>query len=180
VLDVAKAAPPLSVEDLALRAQAGDVASFDEIMRRLRPPLRAFLVRRRGAGDDADDLVQEAFLRAHAKLASYDPSYRFSTWLYTIASNLAISRARGQRPAPPASAADGHDPRDELARREQGARLWRRAAAILTAAHYEVLRLRYADDLDIGEISARTGRSATHVRVLLFRARRALAKEMAG
>ncbi|MGE3454356.1 MAG: RNA polymerase sigma factor, partial [Kofleriaceae bacterium] len=54
----------LSVEDLAARAQRGDQASFEELVTRLRMPLTRFLGRQLDRASDADDAVQETFLRA--------------------------------------------------------------------------------------------------------------------
>ena len=47
--------------------------------------------------DEAEDLVQEAFLRAYLSLASYDATYRFSTWLFRIATNLALNQIKAAK-----------------------------------------------------------------------------------
>src|SRR5580693_1702882 len=81
----------VSLEDLAVRAQRGDRASFDELVTRVRPPLVAFLARRVPAPQDADDVAQETLARAYRHLASYDPNRKFSTWLFAIGKNTAIN-----------------------------------------------------------------------------------------
>lgn len=170
-----------SIEALAVRAKDGERECFDEIVRRLQPRLEGFLTRKARPAD-VEDLVQETFVRALDNLSSYDASYRFSTWLFTIASNLAASHYRGERrsggdveslPAAGGSA-ELHLVRAEG--RERGARLWKRASELLKPTHYQALWLRYGEDLSIAEIAERTGRSAVHVRVLLYRARRRLAR----
>lgn len=170
--------PELSIEALALRAQAGEPGCFDELVRRMQPRLRRFLAGRVGSDADADDLVQETFVKALDNLERYDSSYRFSTWLFTIGSNLAASHRRSLRKlSTRASVAAEVNPEAEIIDRDAGARLWERAEALLKPAHYRVLFLRYAEDLDIGEIARRTGRTAISVRVTLYRARRRLAQE---
>lgn len=172
-----------TIESLALRAQSGERECFEEIVRRMQPQLEGFLTRR-ARGADVEDLVQETFVRALDNLGSYDARYRFSTWLYTIASNLAVTQHRRERPRggdveqlPDA----GESAELHLVRargRERGARLWQRASELLAPAHYQALWMRYAEDLTVREIAERTGRSAVHVRVLLYRARRRLAREL--
>ena len=168
-----------SIEDLAVRARSGEPECFDEIVRRLRPKLRRFLAGRVGAEADADDLVQETFVKALDNLERYDPSYRFSTWLFTIGANLAVSHHRRRRPVSSVDAehSDSGDAETEIIDRDAGAHLWRRARAVLKPACYEVLWLRYGEDLEPAEIARRTGRTAIHIRVLLYRARRRLAQE---
>lgn len=170
-----------SPEALALRAQRGEVGCFDELVRVMQPRLRRFLAGRVGSDADADDLVQETFVKALDNLERYDPRYRFSTWLFTIGSNLAAShhRARATRSAVGAGerVVDRIDPEAAIIDRDAGARLWERAESVLKPAHYRVLWLRYAEDLDVSEIARRTGRTAISVRVTLYRARRRLAQE---
>ena len=177
---VARATPTPTIEALAVRAQRGERGCYDEIVRRLEPRLRQFLLQRVGEAADADDLVQETFVRALDNLSRYDPAYRFSTWLFAIAGNLAVSHHRRRRDGTGEvdALSDGRDAAADAARRDEGARLWRRAHEVLHPSQYAALYMRYADDLSIGEIAKRTGRSAVHVRVSLYRARRRLAREV--
>src|ERR1700735_2926887 len=80
----------LSDEQLAGRAQRGCVASFEELVRRFQIPLLNFL-RQRVAGADAEDLLQETFLRAYAHLHRYRRRHRAAAWLFTIARRLSIN-----------------------------------------------------------------------------------------
>ncbi|MCG8416645.1 MAG: sigma-70 family RNA polymerase sigma factor [Proteobacteria bacterium] len=179
-LAISEPASP-TIEALALRARDGEVECFDEIVRRIQPRLRGFLLTRANAADDVDDLVQETFIKALANLSRYDSRYRFSTWLFTIASNLAVSHHRAQRRSAgnvEVVAGPDEDPSATMADRDAGARLWYRARAVLKPAQYNVLWLRYGQDLTVKEIAKRTGQTAIHVRVLLYRARRRLAQEI--
>ena len=172
---LAGAAGELSAEELAARARGGSRASFDELVVRYRPRLVAFLARRLPSAADAEDVAQEAFLRAYDHLASYDPARPFATWLFTIAKNVAANHAtarvrrdaRHERAAGRTAdnAADASD-------------VWRRAAAVLSPDAYHALWLRYVHDLNVREIAAELHRSSIAVKVMLFRARRRLLQEV--
>src|SRR6185503_20466984 len=90
-----------SAEALAIEAQGGSVQAFEQLVTRFEGPLYRYLWMRTHDAPAAEDLVQEAFLRAWQKLAHYDSRWRFSTWLYTLAERLCISsrRSRGKDPA---------------------------------------------------------------------------------
>jgi len=77
------------------RVQGGDEDALAELLERYRPRLFGFLNRR--MPDAADDLFQETWLRVVRAKDSYDPTRRFSTWLFQIANNLCRDRARRRR-----------------------------------------------------------------------------------
>jgi RNA polymerase sigma-70 factor, ECF subfamily len=81
-----------SDEDLMVRVQAGDPQALAALIDRWRGPLYAFLWRR--AGDGADDLFQESWIRVSRARDRFDRSRRFSTWLFQIANNLCRDRWR--------------------------------------------------------------------------------------
>jgi RNA polymerase sigma-70 factor (ECF subfamily) len=83
-----------SDEDLMERVQAGDSEALTALIDRYRGPLYAFLWRR--AGDGADDLFQESWIRVSRARDRFDRSRRFSTWLFQIANNLCRDRWRRQ------------------------------------------------------------------------------------
>jgi RNA polymerase sigma-70 factor, ECF subfamily len=168
----------LSVDDLAARAQRGDQACFDELVTRLRPPLARFLGRRLGRPADADDAVQETFLRAYHSLDRYDPERRFATWLFAIGKNVAASQRDAARRRSERERQDA--PGDEVAgpqARAEAAALWQTAARVLGAEAYQAMWLRYAQDLSVGEIARELGRSVVATKVMLFRARKKLLEE---
>lgn len=181
----------LSLEELAIRAQANANGRdrdeyFAELVRRLRGRLGSFLLRRTGRAQDVDDLVQETFLKAYNNLERYQPKWRFSTWIFTIAARLAMSEHRRQTtrqtmapPSPSLTAEPAASPAMLVAEREESVKLWATAESVLNDDQYAVIWLHYARDMSAKEIAEATGRSAIHVRVLLYRARKKLATEMA-
>ena len=85
-------------EELACLAQAGSSESFARLVERFTDPLYNFLALRTPNPADAEELVQETFLRAWHRLDRYDREWRFSTWIFTIAKRLATSGWRRARP----------------------------------------------------------------------------------
>jgi RNA polymerase sigma-70 factor (ECF subfamily) len=79
---------------------AGDARAFQELVVRYRGRLLNFVNRMIGDRERAEDLVQEAFMRVHRHLHRFDPSKKFSTWIYTIASNLAKNELRNRSRSP--------------------------------------------------------------------------------
>src|SRR4029078_8873391 len=91
----------LDSDELVRRAHAGSEEAFAELHDRYRPRLLTILHSRLGGqGHEADDLAQEAFLRALRHFDRFDQRYRFSTWLYTIAIRLMHDFTRAQRRRP--------------------------------------------------------------------------------
>lgn len=173
-----------SPEELAVRAQAGGgpaLTCFGELVKRFEVRLYNFLLKRTRSRSDAEELTQEAFTRAWERIASYDPAWKFSTWLYTIASRLAVSKHRRQSRESAWSSFDracpeGADRLQVQDDRRLGSRLWSLAEEELSADQQTALWLRYAEDMSIGEIAKVMGKSQVGIRVSLFRARQALAK----
>ena len=95
-------------EDLALsrRAAAGDSAAFATLVEKYERPLRAFLSRM-GAAEIADDIAQDAFLKAWRAAGQYDGKARYSTWLTSIAWRCRLDELR-RRPREPASPQTEH------------------------------------------------------------------------
>lgn len=84
----------LTDEDLIRNFQNGDVTAFDEIVKRFRDPLYHYIYRIINDAVFAEDLLQETFLRLWEKKHSYREIAKFSTWIYTVAGNLAKSELR--------------------------------------------------------------------------------------
>lgn len=168
----------LNSEELAWRARQGCQASFTELVHRYAPRLQAFLRRRTRHGHEVEDLVQDTFIKAYQNLGRYDNSWRFSTWLFTIATRLAASRhrKREQRPAVGDLSSQTYTD-DAIDRREQQESLWAKAAE-LPDSQREALWLRYAEDMSVKEIALAMDRSQVCVKVLLYRARIGLAKRL--
>ncbi|HEX2837307.1 MAG TPA: sigma-70 family RNA polymerase sigma factor [Phycisphaerales bacterium] len=85
-------------QELVLLAAAGDRAAAGELVRAHQERLVAFLLRMTGRRDTAEDVAQEAFVRALRSLPRFDPQYRFSTWLFTIARRVYWNMAEKMAP----------------------------------------------------------------------------------
>ncbi|MEL6611285.1 MAG: sigma factor, partial [Bacteroidota bacterium] len=81
-------------EDLMAHFQQGTVEAFDLLVGRYRDPLSHYVYRFVGDARECEDLLQETFLRVYRNRHSYRRIAKFSTWLYTIAGNLARSEYR--------------------------------------------------------------------------------------
>ncbi|NOZ62701.1 MAG: sigma-70 family RNA polymerase sigma factor [Calditrichaeota bacterium] len=92
-----KKAPRPSDEDLIERFQNGDVYAFDLIVKRYKNQLLNFIYRFLGNTEEAEDLVQETFLRVYRNRKAYQKVAKFSTWIYTIAGNLAKTELRKRK-----------------------------------------------------------------------------------
>lgn len=174
-------------QPLVEAARAGQSSAFGELVRRHQGRLYPTLLRLTGSAEDAQDLLQESFLRAYRKLGRYKGDSSFYTWLYRLAVNLALShRRRRKGPArfselqTPAGAAlePAADPEQsdptlpaELAEREA---LVQAALDALAPDHRAVVVLKEFDGLRYEEIAATLGVPVGTVRSRLHRARREL------
>ena len=93
-------APQPEINALIEAHLAGDPRAFGRIVERYQVRLLNFVMRMIGDRERAEDLVQEAFLRVHRHLHRFDRSRKFSTWVYTIASNLAKNELRNRSRSP--------------------------------------------------------------------------------
>jgi RNA polymerase sigma-70 factor, ECF subfamily len=84
-------------EELLAEFQQGDASAFERLLRRHRGPLYTFLLRMLGDREQAEDLAQETFLRVVKGAAAWEHRARFQTWLYAIARNLCVDRARREK-----------------------------------------------------------------------------------
>jgi len=83
--------------EVMLRVKAGDESAFDYLVQKYRRPLVSFMYRMARNTAAAEDLAQEVFLRVYRSRSSYEASAKFTTWLYRIATNLAVNHARDTR-----------------------------------------------------------------------------------
>lgn len=161
--------------DLMARVARGDRDAFRVLSQRhVRP---AIALARRLAGHDAEDIVQEAFLRVWTHAPRWRPEAAFRTWLYRIVVNLSLNARRRPANLPldtagdPADAAPG--PEASLVERERDARL---AAAIdaLPPRQRAAIVLSYHEGLSNAEAAAVLDTSVSSVETLLVRAKHAL------
>ncbi len=185
--------PSLRERVLAERALAGSAEAFRTLVELYHRPILSFVGRMVG-GDPAlaDDLAQDVFLRAWSHLADYDPSRKFSSWLFKIAHNRTIDQLRRQQAAGDAVARRGRRGRGpfEVAAPEEGtsplrhaesaelARLVQESIGELRPSYREILLLRFEQDLQYDEIAGVLGIALGTVKVQLHRARKALAREL--
>ena len=166
--------PTISDEALARAAQAGALASFEELVRRYEMRIFRFVANSCRSGADAREITQEAFVSAFLHLREFDPDRSFQTWLFTIARRKCVDRHRAtarvaDEPVP--EIVDDTNPAGIMLEREAREDLWRTARALLPAPQFQVLWLKYAEDFSVDQIARVTSRTRTHVKVLLFRAR---------
>ena len=166
-------------EELAREARAGSRPAFEELAFRYKRRLFVYLRPRLASDQDAEDMVQETFLKLYRNIDRYDPTYRFSTWLYTAATRLTISSYRKTRiAAGPLRAEEAGGVADPAAGPPAGtdtAGLWDSARA-LAESQFRVLWLRYGEDMEVAEIARAVGKSRVAVSLLLHRARTNLMK----
>jgi RNA polymerase sigma-70 factor (ECF subfamily) len=168
-----------SDQELARQASNGDHSAFEAIVARYSRPLAEFAAAKTNTVQDAEDIVQETFLRAFTNLDTFDTRYSLKNWLFTIAWRLIISGYRKKQPRPldlaVLAAMPGADPVPAPA--PQGDWLWELAKELGTDGH-TVLWLRYKQDMEMGEIARVMKKTKIGVRVLLYRARRRLAERV--
>jgi len=87
----------LSDAEIMLRAKAGDQSAFEYLVQKYRRPMLSFMYRMARNAAAAEDLAQEVFLRVYRSRETYEASAKFTTWLYRIATNLAVNHARDTR-----------------------------------------------------------------------------------
>ena len=80
--------------DVMLRVKHGDDAAFEYLVTKFRRPMLSFMYRMARNSSVTEELVQEVFLRVYRSRATYNAEAKFSTWLYRIATNLAVNHAR--------------------------------------------------------------------------------------
>jgi RNA polymerase sigma-70 factor (ECF subfamily) len=166
----------LSDEQLAARAQQGCVTSFEELVRRYQTSLLQFLGRW-GAGGEAEDLLQETFVRVYSNLHRYQPERPFAPWLFTIARRLGINHHRRARPSADGEGLEGvassaMGPAEMAVCADDRRHLWATAARILSEEEMTAVWLFYVEEMSAREIAAVLERTWVAVKTILFRARR--------
>ena len=181
-------ARPDTDADLVARLQRGDESAFEAIVRahsgRLLSVARRFL----GNNEDAQDAVQDAFIRAFKAIHTFEARAQLHTWLHRILVNTALMKLRERRRRPtesiddllPSYSADGHqavasrDWSDAVLERKETAGIVRQAIARLPDQYREVLVLRDIEEKDTAEAAEILGTTSNVVKVRLHRARQAL------
>ncbi len=170
-----------SDEELACQTQAGSLGAFEELARRYEGRLLNFLIQWGADYHQAQDLVQTSLVTAYRKIHLYKPEYKFSAWVYTITRRKSISHFRSAKTLVEMTKdeVDYTTPADIVTADDRYTRLWASARQCLTADQFLVTWMRYREDCSVLDIASATGKSESSVKVLLFRARNALAVELA-
>jgi RNA polymerase sigma-70 factor, ECF subfamily len=176
-----------------LDVKAGDHASFGLLLGKHRAPLVNFLYRMVRDRGTAEDLAQEAFLRVYRARRGYEPSAKFTTWLYRIATNLALNAVRdgrhgrmgisldepGEESGPAVELRDPRPDAEQSLLERDRARLVAQALAELPERQRAAVLLHKYHDLGYGEIAKILGCSESALKSLLFRAYEALRARLA-
>ena len=161
----------ISSEKLALCVQNGSQESFVELVRRYEGRLLNFMKYKTGNINDAEDLVQETFIKAYTNIQKYRSSFKFSTWLFTIASRLAASHYRKLKlNVSRQEMFCENNQLSEVVEKETNCNLLLLASK-LPENQYQALWLKYVEDMSVKEISQVMRKSQVNVKVLLYRAR---------
>jgi RNA polymerase sigma-70 factor (ECF subfamily) len=169
---------------LMLDVKAGDDASFELLLQKYRTPLVNFLFRMVRDTATAEDLAQEVFLRVYRARKEYSPSAKFTTWLFRIATNLALNSVRDNRHRRMEVSLDAPAEEDEaplqvptremridehMVERDR-ADFIRRAVASLPEKQRVAVLLHKYEEMDYGEIARILECSESALKSLLFRA----------
>lgn len=165
-------------EQLVERALRGNEQAFAELVTRYQERLLRFLQTRCRDRDSAEDALQDAFVDAWRYLDSFNPRWRFSTWLYRIAIRRAQAASAGTRDTDSLLPEPQADPLEHCIRGDERDNLWRLARRTLSADACTALWLHYVEELPQREVARALQRSLPWTKVTLLRARRRLRAAM--
>lgn len=164
----------LKDEQLVQQAKQGNLTAYEQLVRRHQQGLYAFIYRMVSNPSDAEELCQQAFIRAWQKLAGFKGRSSFKTWLYQIAINLTLNFKTRTRKTEELSELQPADPATEPEanyHRRQQEELIRQALLQLPVDQRTALVLKVYENLSYNEIARVMGRSVRAVDSLLVRAR---------
>jgi RNA polymerase sigma-70 factor (ECF subfamily) len=180
--------------EVMLRVKAGDQSAFDYLVQKYRRPLVSFMYRMARNSGAAEDLAQEVFLRVYRSRQTYEASAKFTTWLYRIATNLAVNHARDTRHERPEVTVSLDEPDEEtgttldvadatitaeeaLVRRERMAAIRSKVEALPERQKLAVLMHKY-QQMDYKQIADVLKLSESATKSLLFRAYQTLREQL--
>jgi RNA polymerase sigma-70 factor (ECF subfamily) len=177
---------------LAKLSRNGDRRAFAELVEMYKDKLYHLGYRMLNQRQEAEDVVQETFLRVYTNLERYDENQKFSTWIYRIATNLCIDRLRKRKPSYSIDAelndsegtdwhallaSDDASPETELILSETQAHI-REAIQSLPEKYKSVVVLRYLHDMSLQEISDILEMPVTTIKTRVHRGREFLRKKL--
>ncbi len=172
----------LSDEELARETQGGSLLAFEELVYRYEHRIYAFVMQYCHHEADAREVTQDTFVRAFQAIGKFVPRGGFGAWLFTIARRKCIDhyrmvvRTASDEPVP--DVPDHDDPSVLLSRQEDRKGLWALARRHLREPQFQALWLRYAEGMSVAGVARVLRKTKTHVKVLLFRARETLRREL--
>jgi RNA polymerase sigma-70 factor (ECF subfamily) len=184
----------LTDADVMLQVKAGDDSAFEYLVQKYRRAMVSFMFRMAHNSAAAEDLAQEVFLRVYRSRQSYEASAKFTTWLYRIATNLAVNHARDTRHERPENVVS-LDEKDEetgqsmdvpdksltaeekIVRRERMSAIRQRVHALPERQRVAVLMHKY-QQMDYKQISEVLKLSESATKSLLFRAYETLREQL--
>ncbi len=179
-------------QELVRRSIEGEESAFNELISRYKRGVYTLIVRMVRNSETANDLSQDTFIRLYSSLSSYNPEYKFSSWLFKIANNLTIDYLRRQKQyvlsldQPFETEKDtmqfqvsveGEDPLDRIEALELGEKI-KEAIEKLPPDYRRVILLRHVEDMTYEEIVEVTDLPLGTVKTLIFRGRRLLRKHL--
>ncbi len=180
--------------DFMLRVKTGDESAFAHLVQKYRRPMVGFMYRLCHNPSTAEELAQEVFLRVYRSRTTYEPSAKFTTWLYRIATNLAVNHARDTRHERPENTVRLDEPdqetgttpdlADESLSVEENILKRERLAAIRSVVNALPERQRVAvimhkyQQMDYREIAGALKLSESATKSLLFRAYETLREQL--
>ena len=167
--------------EIVERTKSGDARSYEELVRRYERLVGRVIYPYAGSDVAVEDLVQETFLRAYDRLSTFNPEYRFKTWLLAIANNLGIDTLRRRRDVvefnPELHAPLTRSP-EAAAVEADRSRSVKDAVMMLPETYSVPLVLRYAEGLTYAEIAEILDITIPALKSRLFRARTMLAEKL--
>jgi len=169
-----------------LRARAGDDEAFTRLVEAYQNPVYNLAYRMLGSPTEAEDAAQETFVRVYARLSTYDPQRKFSSWLLSIASHYCVDRLRRRHGNTVSMEEimswrwlpdDKPKPEERTLAHEESATI-QRLLSELPDQHRLVIILRYWQDMSYEEIAEVTGSTVSAVKSRLHRAREQMAQRL--
>ncbi len=161
-------------------AKEGSVTAFSELVENYQERLLRFLVTRCRSRADAEDAIQDTFISAFRYICSYNPRWKFSTWLFRIALRNAAKIAEQTDALDSGVPTTTADPLEACIVASERENLWLTARRLLSTDAYSAMWLRYAEDMSVKDIAGTLQKPMSWTKVTLMRSRRRLSTELVG
>ena len=165
-------------EQLIALAKEGSVSAFSELVENYQERLLRFLVTRCRSRADAEDAIQDTFINAFRYIGSYNPRWKFSTWLFRIALRNAARVSEQMELLDSDVPASTADPLEACIIASERENLWLTARRMLSADAYSAMWLRYAEDMSVTDVARTLEKPTSWTKVTLMRSRRRLSTEL--